>query len=132
MISITIVAAFALNGSGAPAPMAAPLPVAAQQEGAARVPATREKATAFLGSSFDAMDRDRCGFLDASEAPRVTVKVGAQDGPMVEQPLSRAQASARWLARNDGDRDGKVSEFVVANRAMIEAAGLPARWKPRS
>ncbi|MET0307893.1 MAG: hypothetical protein ABW023_04230 [Sphingomonas sp.] len=137
MISITIAVALASAWSGAPAPLAAPTPASAsaRQDGAGRIPATPETAAAFLASSFDAMDRDKSGFLDASEAPRVTVTVGPPDGPTADRKqLAPQQASAQWLARNDGNRDGKVSklEFVAANRAMIEAAGLPAQWKPRS
>lgn len=132
MITITIAAVLAA-WNGAPAPTQAPVATLVRQDSGARVPATPETAAAFLAGSFDAMDRDKSGFLDASEAPRMTVKVGAPGGPMVEQSLTAEQASAKWLARNDGNRDGKVSkvEFVAANRAMIEAAGLPARWKPR-
>jgi DNA-binding CsgD family transcriptional regulator len=132
MISITIAMALASAWSGAPAP--APTSVAAGQDGAQRVPATPETAKAFLASSFDTMDRDKSGFVDASEAPRMTVRFGPPEGPMVEKQLTREQASAQWIARNDGNRDGKVSkiEFIAANRAMIEATGLPARWKPHS
>jgi DNA-binding CsgD family transcriptional regulator len=134
-MSITIAAILAVTLTGTPAP--APQPIGAPQDASAqtaRVPATPETATAFLGSSFDTMDRDKSGYLDAGETPRMSVRAGAADSNAPLQQLSPERAQAMFVARHDLNGDGKVSrdEFIRSNLPMIETTGIPARWKPHS
>lgn len=123
-MSITIAAALALQFIGGTAPVA--------QDKQARVPATPERAAAFLGESFGLMDRNKSGFLDPEELPRTTVRIGRKDGP--KEDVEPARAKAMFMARTDRDGDGKISrdEYISANRALIEIGGIPANWKPRS
>lgn len=125
-MGITIAAALALQFAGGTAP---------PQDKQPRIPATPEKAAAFLGESFDLMDRNKSGFLDPEEAPRTAVRIrpkGGPTGPMRE--VDPARVYAMLLARTDRDGDGKISreEYISDARAMIEATGIPANWKPRS
>jgi DNA-binding CsgD family transcriptional regulator len=94
------------------------------------VPATPEQATAFIAQSFDAMDRNRSGYLEADEAPRASVSVN--NGPRKE--VGAEQGGRMFLARFDTDGDGKVSkaEYIATRRPMVLAIGIPANWKPRS
>ena len=125
MMTIMIAATLAV----ALAPKGAPIPE--QRDNALRVAATPAQAAAFLASSFTTMDRDRSDYLEAGEAPPVRVRVGGAKGRF--QPMDRGRLETMFLARNDRDGDGRVSreEFIAANRAMIEAAGVPANWRPR-
>ena len=94
-----------------------------------RVPATPEQATAFLGQSFEILDRNHSGFLEAEEAPPTAI--GSGDGP--PQRLSPERAGAYFIARLDRDGDGRISrsEYVVGERPGILAAGVPANWRRR-
>lgn len=130
-MSIAIAAAIAFTLTGTPEPMAQDAP---KPGGTERVPATPETAAAFLGSSFDTMDRDKSGYLEGTETPRITQRGGPANSPAPVQQIDLRRGAAMFIARNDLNGDGKVSraEFIEANRPMIEANGVPARWKPRS
>jgi len=131
-MSITIAAALAVTLAGAPAPrQSAPVP---QQQKAKMydgpfVPATPEQATAFIAASFVTMDRDKSGYLEASEAPRASVSVN--HGP--RKDIGAEQGGRMFLARFDTNGDGKVSrdEYIATRRPMVLAMGIPANWKPR-
>ncbi len=120
IMSLILATLFALT----PAAQDAPKP---QSE---RVPATPETAAAFLGSSFDTMDRNKSGYLEADEMPRTTQRSGS--GPA--EPIESKRAQAMFVARHDLNGDGKVSraEFIEVNKPVILANGIPARWKPKS
>lgn len=119
-MSITIAAALALHFTGASAPVA--------QDKRPHLPATPETATAFLGESFDLMDRNHSGFIDPSETPRTMVRL--EDG--AKQAIEPVRAYAMFVARSDRNGDGRVSreEYISAGRDMVEANGIPANWKP--
>nr|WP_277347025.1 EF-hand domain-containing protein [Sphingomonas sp. G-3-2-10] len=125
-MSIILAATLALTLAGTPEPIAQDAP---RPGGTERVPATPEIAAAFLGDSFDTMDRNKSGFLEPEEMPRMTVR--SKGGP--SGAIDPKGAQALFTARNDLNRDGKVSraEFIEATRPMIEAGGVPAKWKPR-
>ncbi|MBO9714824.1 EF-hand domain-containing protein [Sphingomonas sp.] len=92
-----------------------------------------EEVREFLTESFGIMDRDHSGFIERGETPHMSVRVGeaGSNGPM--QQVEQTRAEAMWLARNDRDGDGKVSldEYIAAMAPILEAAGVPARWKPK-
>ncbi|MDF7777025.1 EF-hand domain-containing protein [Sphingomonas sp. AOB5] len=124
-MSIIVAASLALTLAGTPAPQDAP-----KQTVTERVPATPATATAFLGSSFDTMDKNKSGYLEPEEMPRMSVSSGS----VPKTALDPKRAQALFTARNDVNGDGKVSraEFIQTNRPMIEANGVPARWKARN
>jgi hypothetical protein len=64
-----------------------------------------------LETRFQAMDRDRNGFITANEAPRVA---GAGGG-------------SAWIAGYDSDGDARVSarEYLERGQASLIRAGLP-------
>ena len=123
-MSIAIAAAIAFTLTGTPEPMAQDAP--RQTE---RGPATPETAAAFLADTFDAMDKNKSGILESGEMPRMTVR--STNG--LKGSVDPNGAHAIFTARNDLNRDGRVSraEFIEATRPMIEANGVPAKWKPR-
>ena len=131
-MSITIAAAaLALALHGGPAPQQhAPAPQMMKTYDGPFVPATPEQATAFIAQSFEVMDRNRSGYLEADEAPRASVSVN--NGPRKE--VGAEQGGRMFLARFDTDGDGKVSkaEYIATRRPMVLAIGIPANWKPRS
>lgn len=131
-MSITIAAALAVALAGAPAPrQSAPAPQQkARMYDGPFVPATPERATAFITASFAAMDRDKSGYLEAAEAPRASVRVN--NGP--RKDVGVEQGGRMFLARFDTDGDGKVSrdEYIATRRPMVLAMGIPANWKPRN
>ena len=96
-----------------------------------RVAASAEQVTAFLGDSFDILDRDHSGFLEASEMPPVQVRVGS---PGNLRAVDQAAARAMWMERGDTDGDGRISktEYIAASRPPFDHGGIPADWKPRS
>ncbi|MDG2535634.1 hypothetical protein P6144_18375 [Sphingomonas sp. HITSZ_GF] len=93
------------------------------------VPATPEQANAYLAQSFAAMDKDKSGYLEASEAPRASVSVN--NGP--RKDVGAEQGGRMFLARFDTNGDGKVSkdEYIAARRPMVLVTGIPANWKPK-
>jgi DNA-binding CsgD family transcriptional regulator len=122
MMSIAIAAALALTLPGAPAPQNAPAPTE-------RKPATPEEVPRFLGRSFDRMDEDHSGYLEAAEAPRTTMRL--QDGQA--SAVDPKRAGAMFIARSDLDGDGKVSrdEWIRMMRPPLDKNGLPVpRRKP--
>jgi hypothetical protein len=123
-IMIAAAIALALATIGAPTP--------GQRGNPGHVRATPEQAAAFLSSSFTTMDRDHSGYIEAGEAPPTSVRIGGAHG--ISQHVDVDQHGAMFLARNDRDGDGRVSreEFIAANVAIIEAAGIPTNWRPRS
>jgi DNA-binding CsgD family transcriptional regulator len=125
IMTIMIAAALAL----ALAPEGAQIP--GRRDNPVQVRATPEQAAAFLASSFTTMDRDHSNYLEAGEAPPISVRIGGAHG--TSRQIAVGQRGAMFLARNDHDGDGRVSreEFIAANRALIEAAGIPANWRPR-
>lgn len=137
-MSITIAAAalaLALPGApaqqqSAPPPQAAPAPAHKRYAGP-WVPATPEQADAFLGQSFDIMDRDKSGYLEAAELPATSARVKVGDQPFRELPADTARSM--YLERNDRNGDGRVSrdEFIANGRARVAVTGIPANWKPR-
>ena len=122
-MSILVAAALALSLTGG----------SAQQEHAFNhvplVPATTEQATAFLGRSFEILDRNHSGFVEAEEAPPTSL--GPRGGP--RRMVSPELAGAMFLSRFDRDGDGKVGrvEYISGNLPAILAAGIPANWRPR-
>lgn len=126
LMSILIAATLALTLAGAPV---SPPQDAPKAGGAERVPATPKTASAFLADTFDTMDKNKSGFLEPEEMPRMTVR--STSGP--NGTVDPKGAQAIFTARNDLNRDGKVSraEFIEATRPMIVANGVPAKWKPR-
>jgi len=107
MISITIaVATIALAGSNAPAPGA--------QDKAVGLPLGREAVAAMLANSFDALDKNMSGFVEAGEVPVMILKPGKPGGPMVLQRKGGEKVPPAWFARADGDHDGKLSRFEFA------------------
>lgn len=87
--------------------------------------ASYEEATAYLEASFTRIDRDRSGYLDAADAPTVTVQ---GDGDAAPKPVTSSDATSMWLTRLDTDKDNKVSreEWVTGLRPGIMARGIPA------
>ncbi|MEP9358234.1 EF-hand domain-containing protein [Sphingomonas sp. KR3-1] len=132
-MSIIIAAVLALTLRGAPAPQDTPEPAhkGKRYEGP-WVPATPEQAEAFLGQSFDIMDRDKSGYLEAGELPVTSARVKIGDQPF--RKVSVALAKSMYLEHNDRNGDGKVSrdEYIAAGRARVAITGIPANWKPRS
>jgi len=114
MISIMIaVAAFALAGSNAPAPGA--------QDKAAGLPLGREAVATMLANSFDALDKDKSGFIEAGEVPVMILKPGKPGGPMVLQRKGGETVPPAWFARADADHDGKLSrsEFAASGAMSL-------------
>ena len=130
MTIMTVTIAAAITFALALAPEGAP--TSGQRDNPMHVRATPEQAAAFLASSFTIMDRDRSGYLEAGEAPPTSVRISGAHG--TSRQMDVGQRGAMFLARNDRDGDGRVSreEFIAANREMVEAAGIPANWRPRS
>jgi hypothetical protein len=139
-MSITIAAlALSLALRGSPAPQQAEPTPPQQNAGAPAhkrytgswVPATPEQAMAFLGQSFDIMDRDRSGYLEAAELPVSTARVKVGDQPFRELPAETARAM--FLERNDRNGDGRISrdEYIAEGRARVAITGIPAGWKPK-
>ena len=96
-----------------------------------RVAASAEQVSAFLGNSFDLLDRDHSGFLEASEMPPVKVRVGP---PGNLRAVDQAAARATWMKRGDTDGDGRISEteYIAASRSPFDHGGIPVDWRPRS
>jgi DNA-binding CsgD family transcriptional regulator len=139
-MSITIAAALALTLHGGSAPQAVPQPAAQDAAALPRkgkrytgpwVPATPEQAAAFLGQSFDILDRDKSGYLEAGELPATTARIKVGDQPF--KPVSAEMAKSMYLERNDRNGDGKVSreEYIAEGRSRVAVTGIPANFKPR-
>jgi len=140
-MSIIIAAALALTLHGPRALQSAPEPAAQDAAALAHkgkrytgpwVPATPAQAEAFLGQSFDILDRDRSGYLEAGELPVTAARFKVGDQPFKSVPAEAAKSM--YLARNDRDGDGKISraEYIADGRARVAVTGIPANFKPRN
>lgn len=85
--------------------------------------ATYEEATSYLEASFAKIDRDGSGFVDAADAPKMTVQ---GPGDMAPRPMAPSDASL-WIERLDANKDGKVSrdEWVGGLRPGLMQHGIP-------
>ena len=118
MISIVIaVAAFALAGGNALAPRV--------QDKAGGLPLGREAVAAMLANSFDALDKDRSGFVEPGEVPVMILKPGKAGGPMVLQRKGGETVPPAWFTRADADHDGKLSrsEFAASGAMSLPQPG---------
>jgi DNA-binding CsgD family transcriptional regulator len=118
MISITIaVATIALAGSNALAPRV--------QDKAVGLPLGREAVATMLANSFDALDKDRSGFVEPGEVPVMILKPGKAGGPMVLQRKGGTTVPPAWFARADADHDGKLSrsEFSASGAMSLPQPG---------
>lgn len=85
-----------------------------------------EEATAYLEASFDRIDRDKSGFLDAADSPRVTVQGQSDIAP---KAVDTSDAASMWITRLDANGDGKVSreEWVTKLRPGVMERGIPTQ-----
>ncbi len=90
--------------------------------------ASKEHVVAFLVSSFGTMDRDKSGFIEPLEAPRVAVRV---ENASERTEIAGVQGQNMWIVRHDRDGDGKVSEaeFVAQLLPVFLKRGVPANWR---
>ncbi len=118
-MSIAIAAALVVHSIGSAGPA---------QDKQAGKRTTPEAAAAFLGKDFDSLDRNHSGFVDPDEVPLTMVRLDNGTTEVIEP----VRAYVLFVARSDGNGDGRISraEYVSANRARIEAAGIPKDWKP--
>ncbi|MBX3565835.1 MAG: EF-hand domain-containing protein [Sphingomonas sp.] len=83
-----------------------------------------EDATAYLEASFDRADRDKSGFLDAADTPRIAVKAPEDTEP---RAVGDTLPASFWISKLDADGDGKVSraEYIAKLRPGIMERGIP-------
>lgn len=106
--------------------------------------ATPEEIRAFVAEQFRSRDRDHSGFIERDEAPAAAVLMtdaewkGEGRAPREwfdkqnfrRVPLEPRMAQAASVAKDDDDRDGRVSfaEFERQQARSIDAGRLPKRW----
>lgn len=100
--------------------------------------ASVDEKRAYLAYQFTTMDRDGSGYVERNESPVTYQDLGAIFA--AKTPEERRQASAliigpegrnRWMARGDGNGDGKVSQTEYLSRLtppVEELGGVPTDW----
>lgn len=94
-----------------------------------RAPDTMAEAEAFLGASFDFLDRDRSGFIEDGEQPPIKTRRIASDGQTADTQLADGSTSTA-LFDTDGDRRVSRAEYISHLLPMVLERGIPVNWKP--
>lgn len=99
--------------------------------------ASFDEATAFNREDFGHKDRDGSGYLDPQEASALEPRDDMRDKSLPPPPATGQRdpaAEAKWMAKLDTDRDGRVSEneFVGYMLPWTLASGVPTGWHPKT
>lgn len=95
-----------------------------------------DEAVALDKEAFGFLDRDGSGYLDPQEASALEPRDGHRDKSLPPAPAAGQRdpaAEAKWMAKLDSDRDGKVteSEYVGYMIPWTLASGVPTYWHPK-
>src|SRR5690606_13573730 len=109
------------------------------------VEGTPEELRAFAEERFREMDKDGSGLVERGEAPipqiRLTEGTWEGDGPPPREwfeqqrsqavPLGADMARAAFIARGDGNEDGKLSfdEYLTIRNSGFDAKQIPVGWR---
>lgn len=89
---------------------------------------------AFLAEGFGSHDKDGSGFLEGAEIGGIELRDRHRDPALPPAPPAGERdpaGEAKWLAKMDTDRDGKVSrnEYIEYMTPWILLSGVPVGWK---
>lgn len=100
--------------------------------------ASWDETATFLSEAFSTFDKDRSGFLGPAEASALEPRdVAYRDKTLPTAPSKGERdpaAEAKWMAKLDTNRDGKVSrdEYVSYMMPWTLLSGIPKDWKPHA
>lgn len=98
--------------------------------------ASWDEAVAFEKEAFGFLDRDGSGYLDPQEASALEPRDAQRDKSLPPAPAAGQRdpaAEAKWMAKLDTDRDGKVTEneYIGYMIPWTLASGVPTDWHPK-
>ncbi|MBS1240528.1 MAG: hypothetical protein H6R45_1234 [Proteobacteria bacterium] len=98
--------------------------------------ASMNESGAFLSEVFDTFDRDHSDFLTPAEASVLEPRDGFRDKTLPPAPAAGEPdpaGEAKWMAKLDTDRDGRVNrdEYISYMMPWTLWQGIPKDWKPK-